>query len=164
VPGCQGYPRSTIEENTIIANPQNEAIVRRMLDFINQHQLPSDYEQIFDPGYDNHAPLGTRRGPEGFKDIYNFWHGPLSDLRLRIEQLFSDGDFVGAQWRVTGTHTGEFFGTKPTGKPIDVMVTGIFRCHNGKVAEAWVTPDRLGMMQQLGIVPAPGNMPQQRAA
>ena len=146
-----------------MANSQNEALVRRMLEIMNQTQLPTDYAQLFDSGYDNHAPMGFVRGPQGFKELYDFWHMPFSDLRLTVEKLFSDGDFVAAHWRIRGTHTGEFFGTQPTGKPIDVSVTGIFRCHSGKVAEAWVNPDRLGLMQQIGIVQAPG-MEQRRAA
>ncbi len=148
-----------------MANQQNETLIRRMLEIQNQPQLPSDYQQMIDPSFENRTPLGftTGHGPQGIQDVYNFWHGPFSDVRLTIDQLFSDGDYVGAHWRVRGTHTGDFFGTKPTGKQFDVHVTGIFRCRNGKIVEAWVNPDRLGLMQQIGIVKAQ-DMSQRRAA
>lgn len=145
-----------------MANPQNESVIRRMLGFMDQPQLPSDYEQMFDPNYEDHSPM-PGGGPQGFKEIYNFWHGPFSNVRTTVDQLFSDGDYVAAHWHLQGTHTGEFFGTPPTGKAVDVSVTGIFRCRNGKIADAWINPDRLGLMQQLGIVKAP-DMQQRRAA
>ena len=32
----------------------------------------------------------------------------------------------------------------------------IWRVENGKLVENWVRLDELGMMQQLGVIPAPG--------
>ncbi len=146
-----------------MANPQNEATVRRVLEFMNQPQFPTDYEQYFDPSFEGHVPIPSARGPQGYRDIYNFWHGAFPDVHATIQQLFSDGDYVGAHWQIRGTHTRDFFGTPPTGKQVEVSATGIFRCRNGKIVEGWVNPDQLGLMQQLGIVKAP-DMSQRRAA
>jgi len=35
----------------------------------------------------------------------------------------------------------------------------IFRIAGGKIAEHWFESDTLGMMQQLGVIPAPGQAP-----
>lgn len=145
-----------------MANQQNETLVRRLLELMDQPQLPSDYTQLFDPHFKGHYPI-PGGAPEEFKDVYNFWHGPFPDVRMTVEQMLSDGDLVAAHWMVHGTNTGNFFGNKPTGKKIDISVTGIFRCHNGKIAEAWIDPDRLGVMEQLGIV-EPRDIRQRRAA
>jgi hypothetical protein len=42
-----------------------------------------------------------------------------------------------------------------------VAVTGIaiWRIGGGKMLEEWITEDLLGMMQQLGAIPAPGHDP-----
>lgn len=146
-----------------MANQQNEALIRRMLEMMNQPQLPPDFEQYFEPGFDSHVAIEGASGPQGYRAVYNFWHGPFPDVHMTVDHLFSDGDYVGAHWQVRGTHTGDFFGTPPTGKQVDVSVTGIFRCRNGKIAEGWVNPDRFGLMQQLGIVKAP-DMSRRRAA
>ena len=37
-----------------------------------------------------------------------------------MERVIADGDRVGLLFRVTGTHTGHFFGIAPTGRKIDV--------------------------------------------
>jgi predicted ester cyclase len=148
-----------------MANPQNEAVVRRSFDLLNQPHLPPDYEQLIDPNFENHSHPTTwgARGGLGFKGLHESLHAGLSDFSVTIEKMLSDGDLVAVHYRMRGTHTGGLMGVEPTGKTIDITGTGIYRCHDGKLAEAWVNPDMLGMLQQLGAVPAFGQA-QQRAA
>ena len=47
-------------------------------------------------------------------------------------------------------------GMPPTGKSISVGVIDIFRIAGGKIVEHWGQMDSMGMMQQLGAMPAPG--------
>jgi hypothetical protein len=56
----------------------------------------------------------------------------------------------------SGTHKGEFMGIPPTGKSISWEEFAFLRIAEGKVAEYWSQTDSLGMMQQLGVIPAPG--------
>jgi len=56
-------------------------------------------------------------------------------------------------WR--GTHQGEYFGIPATGKPVNWNVMVAFRIDDGKIREAWINYDRLGVMQQLGVAPTP---------
>ena len=45
----------------------------------------------------------------------------------------------------------------PTGKPVDVQIIDILRYDNdGMMVEHWGVTDNLGMMQQLGVIPAQG--------
>ena len=43
-----------------------------------------------------------------------------------------------------------------SGKSYSISEIHIFRVSNGKVVEHWRDADMLGMMQQLGVMPAPG--------
>ena len=58
-----------------------------------------------------------------------------------------------ARFNLVGTHKGDFLGIPATGKKIEMG--GMLACRfvGGKFAELWVFTDRLGMMQQLGIIP-----------
>jgi predicted ester cyclase len=47
-------------------------------------------------------------------------------------------------------------GIPASGKPVSVLVTGIFRLVDGKMAENWVVFDALGLLQQIGAAPMPG--------
>lgn len=52
-------------------------------------------------------------------------------------------------------HEGEFEGIEPTGEEFEFAVMGTFRIENERVAEIWLLPDRLGLMEQLGVVEPP---------
>jgi predicted ester cyclase len=53
-----------------------------------------------------------------------------------------------------GTHQGELFGVPPTGKPLSIEVIDILRVRDGKITDHWNLVDQLGLMRQLGAVPA----------
>ena len=55
-----------------------------------------------------------------------------------------------------GTHLGEFEGISPTGKRVEFVGHSIDRVVQGKLVESWVEVDMLGVMEQLGAVPEPG--------
>ena len=56
----------------------------------------------------------------------------------------------------TGTHQGDFMGIPATGKKISMGEIHIVRIVNGKGVEHWGQADMMGMMQQLGVIPEPG--------
>jgi predicted ester cyclase len=78
------------------------------------------------------------------------------DLHLTIEDLIAEGDKVVDRQTARGTHQGTFMGIPPTGKQITVTAMNISRIVGGKIVEHWVELDTLGMLQQLGVVPMPG--------
>ena len=57
--------------------------------------------------------------------------------------------------RLAGRHDGEFMGMPPTGRAVAIGSINFLRCVDGWIAEQWIDFDGLGMMQQLGAVPAP---------
>ena len=61
--------------------------------------------------------------------------------------------------RVTyrGTHTGDLMGIPATGKPVTVSAIIIDKFSDGKIVESWRLFDQMAMMQQLGVIPAPGS-------
>jgi predicted ester cyclase len=67
-----------------------------------------------------------------------------------------EGDKVVTRFPHRGTHTGPFQGTPPTGKTFTATGIHISRLVDGKVAKDWVVRDTLGVLQQLGILSAPG--------
>jgi steroid delta-isomerase-like uncharacterized protein len=81
------------------------------------------------------------------------------DTKLTINDQIASGDQVVTRWTATGTHQGELLGIPATDK--QVKVTGIFidRVEGSKITESWAEFDALGMMQQLGAIPAPSPSP-----
>jgi predicted ester cyclase len=62
---------------------------------------------------------------------------------------------VDVRFTLRGTHGGELMGVPSTGKPISVGGIDINRIAGGKIAERWAVLDRMGLMQQLGVIPTP---------
>ena len=73
-----------------------------------------------------------------------------------IDDLLADGDKVIYRNTYSGTQKGEMMGIPATGKHVVVRTIGIARISGGKIVEEWENMDELGIMQQLGVIEAPG--------
>jgi steroid delta-isomerase-like uncharacterized protein len=123
---------------------------------INQQRLDM-LDELFAPDYTNHgAPPGSPQGPDGERAFAGMFLAAFPDLQLTIEDVFGCGDKVAARSRFTGTHTGDFMGIPATGKAISVGSMNIFRVRDGKITDNWNQFDMLGLLQQLGVIPAQG--------
>jgi predicted ester cyclase len=78
------------------------------------------------------------------------------DFNATINDLIAEGDKVVIHTTWNGIQQGEFMGIPPTGKRISVGVFDILRIAGGKIVEHWGLMDRMAMMQQLGVIPTPG--------
>ena len=103
-------------------------------------------------GHDPALPEVTV-GPEGLKQAARGYRNAFPDLKLTVEQVVAEGDYVATRWSARGTHKGELFGIAATGKQSTVTGITIDRWLNGKVVESWTNWDTLGLLQQLGVVP-----------
>ena len=90
------------------------------------------------------------KGPEGFKGMYQYFIQPaFPDQKITIEREVVADDRIAVQVSWTATHKGPFLNIPATGKTVFVPGTGIFRIVDGKIAEAWMLEDFLGIYQQL---------------
>lgn len=105
---------------------------------------------VHDPG----VPNKEVRGHDGFSQYVNIFRTAFPDLSLTIDDQIAQGDEVVTRYTAHGTHRGDLMGIAPTGKKITVTGIILDRYSNGKLAESWNHSDYLGMMQQLGVVPA----------
>jgi predicted ester cyclase len=62
---------------------------------------------------------------------------------------------VATRWSLRGTHEGALEGISPTGKPVSVNGQLISRIVDGRFVEEWVHWDTLGLLRQIGAIPAP---------
>ena len=77
-------------------------------------------------------------------------------MRLKVEDIIAEGDKVVARLTTRGTQRGAFMGIPPTGKQVTVTAIDINCIVGGKSVEHWLNMDTLGLLQQLGVMPAPG--------
>lgn len=87
---------------------------------------------------------------DGFPDIQQ----TLGDMIVEgDDQGTMQGNRVVYRTTITGTHTGDFLGTPPTGKSIKVNDFTLLRIEHGKIQEWWYECNLLAVMQQLGLIP-----------
>jgi len=113
-------------------------------------------DEIIAADYVGHDPAlpDLVRGPEGLKQAAAGYRAAFPDLSVMIEQQVAEGDTVVTRWTARGMHQGELFGIAATGKQATVTGISITRFAGGKAVEDWTSWDALGLMQQLGAVPA----------
>ena len=116
------------------------------------------FDEIFAPDFVQYgADPDQVSGVEELKQFFVMMRSGFPDFQVTIEDLFAaEGEKVVLRFTFRGTHQGEFMGVAPTGKRVTMAGIDIFRIADGKIAELWNQEDVLGMMQQIGAVPAPG--------
>ena len=133
----------------------NKALVRQLLEDDISRGDAAVAERIIAPDFHDHTnPPGMRHGLAGHNAIVALFRAAFPDQWWRIDDLIAEGDRVVARVTMTGTHLGDFFGIPPTGRRVTVGGIHILRVADGQIAEHWGVNDDLGLMRQLGVVPA----------
>lgn len=137
---------------------QNKALVRRLVEEVVNQGNMSVIDELFAPDFVEHEKLPPEIPPgrEAPKIMFTMLRSAFPDFRATIEHLIAEGDLVVVSMTWRGTQKGEFMGMPPTGKSISIEVIDIIRLAEGKFVEHWGIMDSMGMMQQLGAMPAPG--------
>ena len=78
------------------------------------------------------------------------------DAPITMEDLIAEGDKLVARLNATATNTGLFAGKPPTGNKVEIHSIRIYRIADNKIVETWAMQDRLGLMEQLGLVQSAG--------
>ena len=135
---------------------QNKAVVRRFVEAGNRVNLSAYDELLADNFVDHSAPPGFPNDREGQKQFAAMLNAAFPEGSQTADDLISENDKVVMRWTARGTHLGEFMGIPATGRQVTVTGIDIFRVTGTQIVEHWSEWDALGMMQQLGAVPAPG--------
>jgi steroid delta-isomerase-like uncharacterized protein len=139
----------------------NKAIARRWSEELWSQGRLYVADEIVAPAYVRHDPADPApvTGPAGVKRLVTMLRTAMPDIQIHIEDLIAEGDLVVSRYSSTGTDTGGYLGRPPTGKATRTTAIQIFRIMDGKIVESWANRDDLGVLQQLGMIPAPGPGP-----
>ena|SRR5581483_350489 len=141
---------------------QNRQIALRYYnEIMNQGNLAT-IDELMSPDFLFTIPTHPEpfRGPEGFKQLVTMLRGAFPDVHLSVEHLLVEGDTVVGHWTGQGTHTGgklhTVMGDIPaTGKAFKIDGMSWLRIVDGKIVESLANEDTLGLLMQIGVLPAP---------
>jgi steroid delta-isomerase-like uncharacterized protein len=141
-----------------MSTEQNKIIIQRLLDEVMNAANVAAADNICAASLTWHGgSVGEIANLEAFKHLLSVFFTAFPDFSISPPQaLLAEGDKVAARYTWRGTHRGEFQGLPPTGKQVNVTGISIYRVADGKIAEEWWQEDLLGLMQQLGAIPAMG--------
>src|SRR5882672_5854019 len=102
-------------------------------------------------GQGQHA---TDIGVKEFKMFVKRLRRAFPDIKMTIEFAIEQGDMVVARWTATMTHRDAFLGVASTGRKVTITGTTTQRISGGQIVEGWDNWDQLGLLVQIGAVPA----------
>lgn len=140
-------PTSEADSRTLVREFHRRILTEKDLDAVDE-LLTEDYVE-----HNNALPDGEMRGRESIKQFWEGFFEAFPDLSVTEEFTVAEDNLVVTRHRGGGTHEGEFMGIPSSGNEFEINGIDIFRIEDGRIAEAWVSLDSLGMMQQLGLVP-----------
>jgi predicted ester cyclase len=138
---------------------ENKEIARRTYAAFEEGFRTGNFDaldEVTDANLVDHNPdPGQAPGLEGVKRAFASRAAAFSNARIIVEDLIAEGDKVVARVTTHATHRGEIFGVPPTGREVTAGLIDILRISGGKVVERWGQFDNLGLLQQIGAIPAP---------
>lgn len=135
---------------------QNRATLNAAVTALNKGDVDGYVALLYDSSIRHHG-----LGPEPFDEagnraFYEGWWAAFPDTQVTIDDTIAEGDKLAMRFHMTGQHHGEFMGLAPTGRSFVVMAQTVMLFRDSRVIERWTTGDLLGLLIQLGAIPAPG--------
>ena len=137
----------SLEANKQLCRDYFRAFLGRDTAWMERHIAPDFVRH--DPG----LPFEVR-GPQGVAQLHDALMPAFPDMRLPLEDLVAEDGKVLVRLTIHATHTGPFGDLPATGRRIEVPVLDLFHIRDGVLVEHWALLDNLGMLRQLGALPA----------
>lgn len=135
---------------------ENKTVVRRLFEEVVNGADLDVIDELATEDIVTHTPVpGISPDREGFRQFLGAYLSAFPKQHTEVDDVISEGALVAVRHTHHVTHGGELMGMPPSGKEATVAGIEIFRLSDGKISEMWHHDDMLGLMQQLGAVPAP---------
>jgi steroid delta-isomerase-like uncharacterized protein len=134
------------------------ALTKMLDDFWHKEDVEAAYAIYADDVVFQRIPFGPIVGKADNMQADAGTLAWLSNNHLIVDEIIVEGDTAAIRWTWEATHSGvsPSLGIPPTGKRIRIVGCSVFHFRNGKIVEQWEYSDMLGMLQQLGVIPAFG--------
>jgi len=129
---------------------ENKRNVDRLFEACFNHGDVGLLDELVSPEY---VVLQGEQGPAGFRGIVLGLRTAFPDIHYTVDDLVAESDKVAVRWHWSGTHEAPFRAFPASHHKVSSTGAGIFRFRDGKIIAATLETDRLGFLQQVGVVP-----------
>jgi steroid delta-isomerase-like uncharacterized protein len=134
---------------------KNKQVVSQFFEAFDRHDIESMEQLVSTTNYSLHFSGMPNMDWNGHKQLIAAITSAFPDIHHDIEDIVAEGvDKVAIRMNVTGTHKAEFLGIPQSGKKGSIISMDFFTIIDGKFVEHWVNADMMGLMQQIGAIPA----------
>lgn len=142
----------TVEVRETQPRPEttNKEIIRNLYENILNNRKMELLNDVISPDY---VGIGGAKGAAGFSSAVLPVIAGFPDIKWTIEDIISEGDKVVVRWHWNGTNTAPFRGVPASNKKVMDNAIVVYQLKDGKVTNAWLQGDRLGVLMQLGLIP-----------
>jgi steroid delta-isomerase-like uncharacterized protein len=134
----------------------NKAVIRAFIDDILNNGRFDRAVDLVKQDFVELDPLpGQQQGREGLIAVIQQMRSAFSGMHWVVKEMIAEGETVVTRFQWTGVHRGPFLGIPATGNSVAVNGVVIDLLEAGKMSESRILMDTLGLMQQLGALPAP---------
>ena len=128
-------------------------------DTFNAHDIDG-FTSVLADDVTYRAPGGiSGQGKTACAQFFAGWFGAFPDAHVEVHALHIAGDVAVEEGTFTGTHHGVLRSPAgdipPTGRPVAVDYVHVLHYRDGKHVSFNLSYDRLQMIEQLGVIPAP---------
>jgi steroid delta-isomerase-like uncharacterized protein len=143
-----------------VSTEQNKATVKRYYEEVLNGRNVDLVDDLAVEDYVENDPFpGQGNGRSDLKARAQLILDAFNPLRFTVEDVVAEEDQVVVRWSQVGTNSGSFMGMPPTGREFSINGIDIHVLRDGRMAEHWHVVDQLGLLQQLGVIPAPSGAP-----
>jgi predicted ester cyclase len=134
------------------ANANKKIILRFIEEIENTGDVTNIHDFISEDYVEVHNGERFQIGIKGAIDHVLGVRRVFPDLKLTIQNQISEGEWVATVYSVTGTFKEEWFGMKPTGKPITFTGVNMDRVKEGKIIEHGGASNLLDPLMKVGVI------------
>jgi predicted ester cyclase len=136
-----------------MGKPDNKTIIHQYLERIEntgdvsniREFISEDYTEVYEG---ERYPIGIQGAIDHVLGVRRVF----PDLNLTIQNQISEGEWVVTTYSVTGTFKDEWFGMKPTGKPITFTGVNVDRIKDGKIIEHGGAVNLFDPLMKAGVI------------
>lgn len=96
-----------------------------------------------------HLESGDVNAIAAFQAIHREFLSAFPDLKMHVEATIAEGENVVVRWMASGTHLGEGFGVRPSGRKVRFRGMTWMRFEGGTIAEGWDSWNQGGLLEEL---------------
>ena len=134
----------------------NSSVVRQFIEkVLNRGEVDATGEFFWEDMVEQVPLPGQGPGVEGLKGALRGLREAFPDMHWTVQEQIAESDKVLSRFEWSGTHRGTFLGVPATNRPVTVWGMVIDRLEGGRIKDARIIMDTLGLMMQLGVVPPP---------